>query len=369
MQSLARAYDDAGGALERELASVRWRSPVPGGGTSEQRCLPARWPIRSAIWRARSAWRRSVSARGPRRRRRSRRRGATQPSDFALRLRLVRAMGDVADTQLAGALAEAARDRDPVVRVAAVAAAARVAGGAATVRAGASDADAGVRRAALAAAGSRPDGLELATQALGADAWPMVRHAAAEALARACAASTPRRAGRSSAPSAAAARRWPAPTRPKRSGARRWPRSATAPTCRWRPSLRFSPSRGSRSPCASWRRRWWPSTAAPRRPRALAATLDDTLGDPAADERTVGLAVACTRALARTGDTSRPVLEALGAAANEPLSPAVRAAAMDTIGRLCPDGAAPALHKGETRCGWSRAARGARGTGALPPIG
>ena len=39
-------------------------------------------------------------------------------------------------------------------------------------------------------------------------------------------------------------------------------------------------------------------------------------------------------------DTSRPVLEALGEAANEPLSAAVRAAAMETIGELCPDGAA-----------------------------
>jgi len=40
------------------------------------------------------------------------------------------------------------------------------------------------------------------------------------------------------------------------------------------------------------------------------------------------------------------VLEALGEAANEPQSPAVRAAAMDTIGKLCPEGAAPALAKG-----------------------
>jgi HEAT repeat protein len=40
------------------------------------------------------------------------------------------------------------------------------------------------------------------------------------------------------------------------------------------------------------------------------------------------------------------VLEALGEAANEPLSPAVRAAAMETIGKLCPTGAAPALQKG-----------------------
>jgi HEAT repeat protein len=59
-----------------------------------------------------------------------------------------------------------------------------------------------------------------------------------------------------------------------------------------------------------------------------------------------GLAVACTRALARTGDTSRPILEALGQAANEPLSAPVRAAAMETIGKLCPDGAGAALRKG-----------------------
>jgi hypothetical protein len=80
--------------------------------------------------------------------------------------------------------------------------------------------------------------------------------------------------------------------------------------------------------------------------RALAAALDDVLADPSADERAAGLAVACTRALGRLDDSSRPVLEALGAAANEPTSPAVRAAAMEAIGRLCPDGAQEALSKG-----------------------
>jgi HEAT repeat protein len=80
--------------------------------------------------------------------------------------------------------------------------------------------------------------------------------------------------------------------------------------------------------------------------KALAAALDDVLSDPGADERSAALAVACTRALARTGDTSDRVLTALGEAANEPMSAQVRAAAMETIGRLCPAGAGEALHKG-----------------------
>jgi hypothetical protein len=56
--------------------------------------------------------------------------------------------------------------------------------------------------------------------------------------------------------------------------------------------------------------------------------------------------VACLRALSRLHDTSRPILEALGAASNEPLSPAVRAAAMESIAELCPDGAGAALRRG-----------------------
>jgi HEAT repeat protein len=79
---------------------------------------------------------------------------------------------------------------------------------------------------------------------------------------------------------------------------------------------------------------------------ALAAALDDVLTDPAADERSAGLAIACLHGLGRTGDTSDPILEALGAAAHEPLSAPVRAAAMEAIGRLCPQGAAPALRRG-----------------------
>ena len=56
------------------------------------------------------------------------------------------------------------------------------------------------------------------------------------------------------------------------------------------------------------------------------------------------------------------MLVALGEAANEPLSPAVRTAAMETIGKLCPDGAAPALQKGarDPDGGVQRAAKAAQ---------
>jgi len=40
------------------------------------------------------------------------------------------------------------------------------------------------------------------------------------------------------------------------------------------------------------------------------------------------------------------VLEAVGAASNEPVSGSVRAAAMEAIGSLCPDGAGDALRRG-----------------------
>jgi hypothetical protein len=70
------------------------------------------------------------------------------------------------------------------------------------------------------------------------------------------------------------------------------------------------------------------------------------LADPGVDERTAGLAVACLRALERLGDTSRPVLEAIGTASAEPMSPAIRAAAQEAVGKLCPDGAKVAFDRG-----------------------
>jgi HEAT repeat protein len=46
-------------------------------------------------------------------------------------------------------------------------------------------------------------------------------------------------------------------------------------------------------------------------------------------------------------DSSTRVLEALGGAANEPSSGAVRAASMEAIGQICPEGAGEALVKGK----------------------
>ncbi|HEX9104054.1 MAG TPA: hypothetical protein VF997_17705, partial [Polyangia bacterium] len=217
---------------------------------------------------------------------------------------------------------------------------------AATVRAGVGDVDAGVRKAALTAAGTRPDAVALAAPALGADAWPMVRHAAADALALAC-----RDHGEARAPLVrAVAGEGKAMAGADASEEVRRAALAALGHCAGVPLTTYTAILAEkrqpiavRELAAALVAKHGGADAA----HALAAAIDEVLGDPAADERSVGLAVACTRALARTGDTSRPVLVALGEAANEPLSAAVRAAAMDTIGRLCPDGAAPALHKGE----------------------
>jgi hypothetical protein len=336
MASLARVYDDAGGALERELVNSSEQALGEGGSADRVGDLARALGLAAHRFGARPEAAAAIATAWTR----------TKPDDFALRLRLVRAMGDVGDTKLAGALAEAARDADPIVRAAAVSSAARVPGGAATVRAGASDADAGVRKAALAVAGTRPDGLELGAHALAADAWPMVRHAAADALALQCHDHGDARAPllRAVAGDAKTMAGADASEEVRRASLAALGHCVDVPL-----PLFASILAEKRQPvavrelAAALVAKHGGAEAA----RALAATIDDTLGDPAADERSVGLAVACTRALARTGDTSRPVLEALGAAANEPLSPAVRAAAMDTIGRLCPDGAASALKKGE----------------------
>jgi HEAT repeat protein len=82
-------------------------------------------------------------------------------------------------------------------------------------------------------------------------------------------------------------------------------------------------------------------------PKLLADAVTDVLADPTADERSVSLATACLRALGQLHDGSKPVLEALGAASNEPVSGEVRAAAMEAIGQVCPDGAGEVLRRGQ----------------------
>lgn len=343
MHALARAYADAPAAVERALvaggADARVGDLARAIGAADRRG-GARPEATAALA---TAWRR------------------TTPSQFELRLRLVRAIGDAGDAGALGPLGEAARDGEPVLRAAAASAAARVGGGAAIARGVAGDGDAGVRRAALVALAGRPDAAELDEAALGRDGWPMVRRAAAASLGALCVETrAPPRASLARAVNGEGRElRGADPSEEVRREA-----LAALGRCRDVPLATFVAALGERRQPPSVRElaaalvaRQGGAEAA----RALAAALDDVLGDPNADERSVGMAVAFTRALARTGDTSRPVLEALGEAANEPLSAEVRKSAMVTIGQLCPAGAGEALHKGERDPdgGVQRAARSA----------
>jgi HEAT repeat protein len=271
------------------------------------------------------------------------------PADgFALRVRLVRAAGELGDASLLAALEEAARDRDPVLRRTAAAAAVDVPGGAALLERAAADEDAGVRRAAVSALAQRlePASARMLEHALVQDHWPMVRRAAAEGLGGGCAR------GLWHAPPALAraivghgdklAGADPA-EEVRRAALAALGRCPDAPASTLRAILRERRQPiGVRELAAALVAK----QGGPEAARALADALQELLSDPNADERTAALAAACTRALGRTGDQSRPVLEALGAAANEPMSAQVRAAAMEAIGALCPAGAHPALDKG-----------------------
>jgi HEAT repeat protein len=267
---------------------------------------------------------------------------------FALRLRLVRAMGALGDERLSPSLAAAARDADEVLRAEAVAMAAALPNGLAPARAAMGDADPGVRHAAAEAlaAHAEPSSLPLFENSLAHDGWPLVRHAAAEGLGAGC-----------------AKKLWPAPPPLSRavvgdgksleaadaSDDVRRASLAALGRCADAPSSTFETALADRRQSPSLRELAGALVARRGGPRAaavLAHALVDVLSDPAADERLASLAAHLVRALATTGDTTRPTLEALGNAANEPMSPDVRAAAMETIGKLCPTGAAAALRKG-----------------------
>jgi HEAT repeat protein len=268
--------------------------------------------------------------------------------DFALRLRLIRAMGTLGDARLLPPLITVVKDPDEVLRAEAVTAAAAIPDGLAPARTLIDDSDAGVRHAAATALAAHPQATAqpLLTHALQNDAWPMVRRAAAEGLGAGCAQKT-----------------WPAPPALSRAvigegkglagadASEEVRRAALAGLgrCPDAPLATLIAALAEHRQPASVRELAAALVAkhgGAEAAHALARALDDVLADPAADERFAALAVAITRALGRAGDTSRPTLEALGSAANEPLSPAVRAAAMDTIGRLCPEGAGEALRKG-----------------------
>ncbi|MDB4969497.1 MAG: lyase domain protein repeat-containing protein, partial [Myxococcales bacterium] len=224
-----------------------------------------------------------------------------------------------------------------------------VAGGDAVLRGGLRDADPGVRRAAVDGIATLKDGANLEAELLGHDGWPLVRRAAAEGLGASCKGDATVRAALVRAVSGDGGGHGKAMTGADATEEVRRAALASLGRCGDVPLSTFAAVLAEKRQPPSVRELAAALVAkhgGAEAARALAAALDDVLGDPNADERSLGLAVACTRALARTTDTSRPVLEALGHAANEPLSASVRAAAMETIGKLCPDGAAEALHKG-----------------------
>jgi HEAT repeat protein len=242
-------------------------------------------------------------------------RRCSSASDFTLKLRLARSLRN---PEL---LAEVEREPEPLLRVAAV-----EAGGPLLV----SDGDPGVRRASLLKADAPS-----AVTALQKDAWPMVRRAAAETLGRHCGAAT-------GALTAAV----------EKDAAEEVRREALVALSRCGPvpvPLLAKILQTPEQPVAV--RELAAALVAkqgggPQAAKLLADTVIDVLNDPGADEQAASLAVACLRALGRLKDASRPVLEALGAAANEPLSPSVRAASMEAIGSICPEGAGAALKKG-----------------------
>jgi HEAT repeat protein len=79
--------------------------------------------------------------------------------------------------------------------------------------------------------------------------------------------------------------------------------------------------------------------------RPIQRALDEALGGANQDERLVTLAIAALRALERVGAANDATLESLGAAARDPVWPQIRAAAIDTVGALCPENAGKLLRE------------------------
>jgi HEAT repeat protein len=237
-------------------------------------------------------------------------------ADIPVRLRLARAHKN---TQR---LAAAARDQEPMVRAAAVES------GAAPLY---SDPDPGVRRVSLLKSREAAP----VENALQRDSWPMVRRAAAESLGRVC--------GPSTNALTTAVEKDPA-EEVRREALVALARCGPVPTPLLARLLKSHEQPiGVRELAAVFlAKQGGPGVAV-----LLAEAVDDVLSDPAADERSASLAIACLRGLGKLKDGSRRVLEALGAASNEPLSGAVRAASMDAIGQICPEGAGDALKRGK----------------------
>ncbi|HEY7956262.1 MAG TPA: HEAT repeat domain-containing protein [Polyangia bacterium] len=337
-------------AAQQALAEAGARNPavtraiiaaIPSGGTAERSGDLAR-ALGTAARRAKEPLRTEAQAQLVS--------AWPKAESFALKLRLLRAVGDLG-SPAGGASAliskVARQDPDEVLRFTAVEAASALDGesGRAILRASVSDRDPRVRRTALGGLAAHPDGetAALFTSALGHDAWPIVRAASAEGMATSCAAPGIPAALARAAVGTGEELRGADRSEPVRRAA-----LGSLGHCAPRdPAIaRALESAAEPASVRELAAALVAKSGDPAAGRTLAGALISVLSDPASDERSAGLAVSITRALGRTGDRSRPVLEALGAASNEPMVPAIRAAAMESIGQLCPEGAGPALERG-----------------------
>jgi HEAT repeat protein len=236
-------------------------------------------------------------------------------------------------------------DANEILRWAAVEALTRLPGDErqAALLAATRDPDPRVRRTAVAGLGAplNAEAAQAAERLLLDDRWPMVRRAAAESLGNGCAIASVTPALERSVAGQGSLKADPTEEVRRAALVSLGHCAPKSPAIARALKSRAQPVAVRELAAALVARAGGPD-AAP----ALAAAIDSVLGDPNADERTLGLVVACLRALQKTGDTSRPILEALGEASSEPSSPAIRATAQETIGKLCPDGASAAFKRG-----------------------
>jgi len=256
------------------------------------------------------------------------------PADgFAVRLRWLRTAKEVAVAlpALLPALAEATRSEDDILRAAAIEALAEMTAvpeAVALVAAAHTDPSPRVRRQAL-----RDPGGDARRRALTTDAWPMVRRGAATVLATNCA-----EVGTVGALEAA--------VRSDRSdevrAAALFSLSRCAPASPAIATLLLDERAtvSLRERAASLLGRPHDAAAA----QALAKALMAVLSEPTPDDRALYLVQGCLAALGRTGDRSQSSLDAVARALEEP-TPPVRAAAIETLGRLCPKDAGVVLRR------------------------
>lgn len=246
-------------------------------------------------------------------------------ADFELRFRILRAAGVMPRPALLPMVEDGARADDEVLRGAAMEAAAALGeAGEATLLLGAGDVDPRVRQLALeglAHLRSRA-GIGIASRALTTDRWPMVRETSAEFLGQGC-------------PGASAVALEQAATQ-DRTSVRLAALTALGRCDTGRAALLAARFLADNRAATALRNKAAALALALHLPRAgalLAGALDDILDNPLADHEAAELATSLARGLGILGDPAGE--EVLIRAAHEPLSPAIRAAAVAALAGYC----------------------------------